>query len=200
MDEGAADLLAVVGSGGPRHVEAALEMDRDHRVPVALGHLVEDAVPQDAGVVHDAVDLAELVQRLFDDPSGAVEVGDALVVRGGASAGCLDLGDDGLGRCLVAAVAALGTAEVVDDDGSAVGSGKQRDVAADAAARAGDGDHLLVQHACVHFRCLQSQAAAMAAMVRQPSRYSWTSTYSSTVWGLCWPAPRVTVGRPLAFR
>ena len=203
MDEGAADLLAVVGSGGPRHVETALQVDGDHRVPVAFGHLVEDAVAQDAGVVDDAVDLAVAVESLLDDAAGGVEVGDALVVRGGASARGHDLVDDALGRRLVGAVAALGAAEVVHDHRRAVGGGEEGDVAADAAAGAGDDDHFLVEHASVHFGGLQvagSQTAAMAAINRQPSRYSCTSTYSSTVWGLCCPAPRVTVGRPLAFR
>ena len=99
--------------------------------------------------------------------------------------------------------AALGAAEVVHDHRRAVGGGEEGDVAADAAAGAGDDDHFLVEHASVHFGGLQvagCQTAAMAAINRQPSRYSRTSTYSSTVWGLCCPAPRVTVGRPLAFR
>ena len=61
-----------------RDVEAAEEMDPDHRLEVGDAHLVEDAVAQDAGVVDDAVDAPEGVERGRDDALGPGGLGDAV--------------------------------------------------------------------------------------------------------------------------
>ena len=50
-------------------------------------HAMEDAVAQDAGVVDDAVDAAEVVDRRLDDAFGAGRIGDAVAVGDGLAAG-----------------------------------------------------------------------------------------------------------------
>ena len=59
-----------------------------------------------AGVVHEHVEAAERVDRGADDVLGALEVGDAVVVRDGFAAAALDDVDDLVGGALVGALAA----------------------------------------------------------------------------------------------
>ena len=49
------------------HREMALEVHLDHRVPFGLGDVEAHRVAQDAGVVHDDVEPAELVDRLLHE-------------------------------------------------------------------------------------------------------------------------------------
>src|SRR5260370_27302235 len=97
MDVGATLLLAEMQCRGARHVEAAHEMDLDHHLPVDMRHAMKDAVAQDAGVVDDAVDTAEGLERGADDALGAGRVGDAVGIGDGRTAGCADLVHDLLG-------------------------------------------------------------------------------------------------------
>src|SRR5260370_40121700 len=93
MDVGATLLLAEMQCRGARHVEAAHEMDLDHHLPVDMRHAVEDPVAQDAGVVDDAVDTAEGLERGADDALGAGGGGDAggsCARRGARAAAPLD--------------------------------------------------------------------------------------------------------------
>src|SRR5229473_2457392 len=146
MDVGAALLLAEMRCRRARHVEAAHEMDLDHHLPVDMRHAVEDAVAQYAGVVDDAVDAAEGLERGADDALGAGGVGDAVGVGDGRAAGGADLVDDllrGAGSGIAFAVRA--GAEIVDHDAAALASGQERDLAADAASRAGDDDDLALE-------------------------------------------------------
>ena len=99
-----------------RDVERALEVDVEHGVEVVPGQLRERLVAQDAGVVDDDVDLAERVDRGLDDALAALGGGHRVVVRHGVAAGGLDLVDDLLRGCVVAALAVDRAAEVVDDD------------------------------------------------------------------------------------
>ena len=52
----------------------------DHRVPLGLVHVDEHPVAEDPGVVDEDVELAEPLDRVLDEPTGALEVGDVLAV------------------------------------------------------------------------------------------------------------------------
>jgi hypothetical protein len=101
--DAAVALLAEVRPGGPDDVVAAVEVDLEHRIPVLERHLVECAVPQDSGVAHDTVDLAELVQGGLDDVLGALGFGHAVVVGHRAAPGVLDLRDHLVGHRMAGA-------------------------------------------------------------------------------------------------
>ena len=120
-------------------------MHVDHRLAVFDAHLVEDRVAQDAGIVDDAVDPAEMVDRRLDDLAGGDGFRDRLEVGDGRAAALLDLLDHFLGGRGARARAVGGDAEIVDDDLGAFGGAEQRDLAADAAARAGDDDDFVLQ-------------------------------------------------------
>src|SRR5207302_924157 len=74
--------------------ERALEVDLDDRVPLGLGHVHEHAVTEDAGVVHQHVEAAELRDRLLDHLLRAGEVADVTRVRNRLAARLADLVDD----------------------------------------------------------------------------------------------------------
>ena len=139
-----------------------LQVDRDHGVPLAFGHVHQHAVAEDSGVVDQDVEAAEVVDRLCDHPFRAGEVGHVLVVRGSLAPGGSDLVDDLLrGRCVVTLAGEL-AAEVVDDHRRARGGERERVRAADAAAGAGDDRDLAreVGHRAREYVCLP--AAAMS--------------------------------------
>ena len=46
--------------------ERALQVYRDHRVPLGLGHVGQHPVTQDPGVVHHDVQVAEDIDGLLD--------------------------------------------------------------------------------------------------------------------------------------
>ena len=142
VHEGAALLLAVVFRRGAGDVERAREMHVDHRVPVILGHLVEDHVAQDAGVVHHAVDPAIGVQRALHDALGGIPGGHALGVDHRLPAALLD---DRLGlfrRGGGTAIARDGHTDIVDDHLGAFAGHHERDLAPDAATRTRDHHNL----------------------------------------------------------
>src|SRR5690606_26751101 len=122
----------------------------DDRIPIVLGHLVEDHVPQDAGHVHDAVDPAEGVDRLLHHALRGLEVGDALAVDDGSTTRLLDDLDDFLSRRLVLTLAGYRTAEIVDHHLRALCSGKDRDLPSDAAAGTGNEDDLTFENVIGH--------------------------------------------------
>ena len=82
--------LAPVRGGVAHPGEGSLEVHPDHRVPVVLGHAVQDRVPDDAGVVHEDIEAAVMVDRLADQLLRGVEVGDVVVVGDGVSSGVSD--------------------------------------------------------------------------------------------------------------
>ena len=59
-DDAAALLLAHERRRVPRAVPGALQVHRDDRVPLRLAHVEDHPVAQDAGVVHQDVEAAEL--------------------------------------------------------------------------------------------------------------------------------------------
>ena len=158
MHERAGFALAKVGRGGPRHVERPLEVHADDRVPVVLGHLVEDDVTQDPRVVDDPVEAPEIADRLRDHALGGGEVRDRVEVGHRLAAGVPDPGHHFQGGHPVAAFALFGSTEVVHDHLRAVPRGEQRDVAPDPPARAGDQDDLAFEHPFAHVVALRRDA------------------------------------------
>jgi hypothetical protein len=114
----------------------ALEVHGDDGVPLLLAHVDEEAVAQDARVVHEDVQLAEGVQRRLHQPLGARPFGHVVGVGHGLAAEADDLvhhllGGDGVG--------------VVDHDPGAFTGEEQRVLPAQAPACAGDDRHPAVQ-------------------------------------------------------
>ncbi len=105
-------------------------------VPLLLGRSNEHPVPQEASVVDDHVETAEVVDRRLDELARAGEVGYIGAVRDGFAAGLTDLVHDLAGGTGRAAAAVELRAEVVDDDLGALPSKLQGMGAANAAARA----------------------------------------------------------------
>ena len=116
--------------------EVALQVDADDVVPLLLRHREDHPVAQDAGVVHEHVELAEGVDGLLHHGAGLLEVGDVGAVHHGLAAHRLDLGDHLVGRARVGAAAVGLGAEVVDDHRRALAGQHQRVLAPDAAAGA----------------------------------------------------------------
>ena len=98
VDEGAALLLAENPRGGVAGIERAHQVDLDDGLERLDAHLVEDHVAQNAGVVDDAVEPAEVVGRGLDDLAGGNRFRHRLEVRNGRAAALLDLLDHFLGR------------------------------------------------------------------------------------------------------
>ncbi len=124
-----------------RGSESALQVHVDHGIPVGLLHVEDHAVAEDAGVVDEDVEPAELVDGLFDHPSGLVEVGDIGPVDDRFAAGRADLVDDAPGRSHIATRSVDITPEIVDDDLGAPGSQQQSVLAPDTPPRSGDDCH-----------------------------------------------------------
>src|SRR6185437_1295152 len=117
-----------------------------HHLPVDRRHAVEDAVAQDAGIVDDAIDAAEGIERGLDDALGAGRLGHAVGIGDGGAAGGADLVHHLLCRAGVGIAFAVGAAaKVVDHHATTLAAGQERDLAADAAARAGNDDDLAVE-------------------------------------------------------
>ena len=79
------------------HVERALQVHVNHRVPLVLGHLPEQLVAEDARVVHQDVELAKRVDSGANDALCRTVVGDRFVVRDGLTAVLLDRRDNLVG-------------------------------------------------------------------------------------------------------
>ncbi len=108
-------------------------------------HFVEDHVAQDAGIVDDAVEPAEMIGRRLDDLAGGDRFRHRLEIGDRGAAALLDLLDHFLGGRGARSGAVGGDAGIVDHDLGAFGGAEQRDLAADAAACAGDDDDLVLQ-------------------------------------------------------
>ena len=97
-----------------RQVEAAVEVDAQHRSPPVRGDLVEWRRLIDSGIAHDRVDSTEPVERGLHNGSatfGSVH----RVVRGDSgAAGLADLVDDFVGHPRVRAAAGHRATDVVD--------------------------------------------------------------------------------------
>ena len=116
--------------------EVPAQVHADDGVPVVVGHLGQRLVPQDAGVVDQRVEPAELAHGGLDEPVRDVGIGD--VARDGDRAP--PRGGDLVGHRL-----AGGRVELGDHDRRALCGALQRLAPADAATRTGDDHDLAVQ-------------------------------------------------------
>ena len=148
MHIGAGLLFFEIRCRGAADKERAVQVHVDHRAPFFRVHFEEHAVAQDAGVVDDAVDAAEVVDRRLDDGIGAHPGGDAVGVGHRLAALGADFVHYLLRRTRVLAFAAYGGADVVHHHLGALGRHQQRELPADAAAGAGYHHHLVLQHMC----------------------------------------------------
>jgi hypothetical protein len=137
-------LLAPVDAGVARERERALQVDADDRVDVALVHVEDHPVAQDAGVVHDDVQRAERVDRLRTMRSAAFQ-SDTLSVLATASPPAALISATTSRRPVVGAGAVVAAAEVVHDHLGAMLREQQRLFAADAAAGPRDDRHTSVE-------------------------------------------------------
>jgi hypothetical protein len=116
----------------------ALQVHRDHRVPLGLGHVDDHPVAQDARVVHEHVQVAERVDGLAHEPLGTVPVGHVVAVDDRLSPGRDDVGHRLLGRSRIGTLAVRVAAQVVDDDLGTFGREQQRVLAPQAPTGTGD--------------------------------------------------------------
>src|SRR5262249_50302926 len=150
VHEGAGILLAELYRAGPAHVEGAVEVHGEHIRPVRPAHAVEDAVAQDAGIVHQDVDAAERGKRRLDDLVGVLRLGDRERGSDRLAALALDFIDHRLRGAGVGAGAFETRADVADPDLRPLLRHEQRDAAADAAARTGNDCDLAADDARSH--------------------------------------------------
>ena len=135
--DAAVTLLAEMRPCGAGDVVSAVQVNLLHRMPTVIGHLVESAVPQDAGVADHTVDGAELVDRGLDDVGGALFGRDTVVVGNRATPGRLDLVNHAIGHGGPGAGSVSGTAQVVDDHRGALAGEGERVLTAQASTGSG---------------------------------------------------------------
>src|SRR5581483_10136608 len=106
------------------------EVDREHLVPVLVGHLQDGLVDRDARVVDEHVEPAMLLDHLLDSPPAVLGRADVAAMDAGVSAVLVQLANEVL-RVVAAPQVAGG------DDGALRGEAA-RNRRADAARAAGD--------------------------------------------------------------
>ena len=87
------------------HEERAREVDRDHLVPVLVGHLQHGLVDRDPGVVDEHVEAAVALDHLVDRAAAVLGRADVALVDAALDAVVLELGQELAGVLGVAAVA-----------------------------------------------------------------------------------------------
>src|SRR5690606_32319189 len=112
VDDAAEALLGHVRLGRPAHQEGAAQVHVHHGVPVLLGHLEQEVVPDDAGVVDQDHRRAEPLGDGGDGRGHLVGVGDV----GADADGFAAVGGDGVRGLL-----RVGLVEVDDADRTALG-------------------------------------------------------------------------------
>ena len=131
-----------VGPGGVGYLERAFDVDLINQIPVVFGHLVEAFVPQDAGIVDDDVDAAEIVHRGLDD---LVAIGNGIVVGNGFATGSNDFVHHQISGSFAGAFTKSAATQVVDHDlGTAAGE-FQCMALAQSVAGAGDDNHAIIK-------------------------------------------------------
>ena len=126
-DDAAELLFDHVGLHGLRHEESAAEVDGEDLVELLVGHLEQEVVAQDSGVVDQNGRRAEGLGDLLDRSVDRVLVGDVGFEAEGFAAGILD-GGNGL----------VGGTHIQNGDLEPVGSEPLGDCGSDAAASTGD--------------------------------------------------------------
>jgi hypothetical protein len=142
VHERTALLFAEQPRRGVRDIERAHQMNLDDGFEGIDAHAMEDGVTQDAGIVDHAIELAETVDRGLDDPARWNSLGDGFEIRHRRAAALPDFLDHFFRGCRAAARTVGGAAGIVDHDPGALGGAQQRNLAANAASRAGNDDDL----------------------------------------------------------
>ena len=119
-DRPAFDSPRRISRGCPRGLEVAREVDAQHVVPLVGGHVRDHAVAQDAGVVDQHVEVAELGERLGYESRRAVLAGDVAGVRHRLAPEPADLLDCLVGGGSVCARTIGSRTQVVHDDASSL--------------------------------------------------------------------------------
>src|SRR5690606_15968399 len=162
QDIGPVFLLPEQLYGCASDVEGAPQVYGDYPVPILFGHLVEHAVAQDAGWVHDRMKPTERIPGLLDHALDGLVVGDAVRVEGRLAARRLDLPGDLFSRAGRAFVAACErAAQIVHQHFRALARKQQGRLLADPVAAAGNKNDPAVQnaHGCLlRYRVLLSTA------------------------------------------
>ena len=126
-----------------------------------LGHVDDEAVAEDAGVVDEDVEPAEHLDRRRDELPRAVPVGDVAAVGDRLPAGGADLGGDLLGA---GSASPPPPSTVVDDDTGTLPGERQRMGAPQPPPRPGDDRHPPVQRShCATRNGSRFRAATEAA-------------------------------------
>jgi len=107
--------------------------------------MTEDCVAQDAGIVDHAVELAVGVDGGLDDLARRNRLGNGLEIRYRDPAALFDFLDHFFGRRGAGSRAVGGDAGIVDHDLGALSGTQQRDLAPNAAPRAGHDDHFVLE-------------------------------------------------------
>jgi hypothetical protein len=134
-------LVTPVGGRVARQAEVPLEVHVHHRVPLLFAAAHEHAVAHEAGVVHHHVQPPEGGHGLVHQRLGLCPVGHVGAVGKRLAAHGLDGAHHLGGRALVAALAVVGGAQVVDHHLGALTRQLERVLTADAAPCARDDDH-----------------------------------------------------------
>ena len=145
MHEGAALLFAVQPRRGVADIERTHQVHLDDGLERFHAHFVEDHVAQDAGIVDDAVEPAEMIGRRLHDLARGDRFRHRLEIGHRNAAALLDLFDHLLGGRGVRSGAVRGDAGIVDHDLGAFRGAEQRNLAPNATARAGDDDDFILQ-------------------------------------------------------
>ena len=125
--------LVHVGQHGAQAAERAGERHVEHLGPLLVGHVGDQAVAAEAGVVHPDVDVAEVLERGGEQRLHVVLVGDVAAQRDRAGA---ELLAERVGGLAEPALVGVG-----DDDAGALEQAATGERAADAGAGGGGDDH-----------------------------------------------------------
>jgi hypothetical protein len=112
-----------------QHVPLSLEVHRDDRIEVVLGHIPDHALTQVSGDVDHDIDLAELIHALLYHQPGFEVVGDGVIVCRSFAAGFPDLCNDIIGGPFLGFFAAASHTRIIDDDVDTFGSQRFCDLA-----------------------------------------------------------------------
>jgi hypothetical protein len=121
----------------PHRAEVALEVDAHDVVEVVLAHVEEHPVAQEAGVVHEDVEPAPLLEAAPDHGERVVPIGDVAAVGHRVATRSADLVDHRVGRARLTLTRER-EPEVVHHDLHALPRQRERVRPTEAAPRAGD--------------------------------------------------------------
>jgi hypothetical protein len=124
--------------------KGAFEMHIDDGIPLVFGHVRQHPVAQNAGIVHQNMQHAKVLDGLVHHVGGTIPTRDIISIGNCLATHRLDLGDNLLCCCQVATLAVSGASHIVDYDLGALASELDRVTTSDPTACAGHDDYLVV--------------------------------------------------------